>query len=162
MEQEDVLKITEVPVSNNIGVIASKEDIATSDSTLQKNKDSILGDTKVAPTGSLFIAAVRVSTTGDGGIVNFPALGHKTGVLYLISDDESDTTPGYAIMKILPPQEGYFFYLYFRSTTNFNSLKIDPSILGTTINGDVSQLDVLSEAPVVFIGTDNGWYTIYN
>lgn len=162
MEQEDVLKITEVSVSNNLGAIAPKEDVATSDTTLQKNKDSILGDTKVAPTGSLFLATVRVEVIGDGNTVNYPALGHRTGILYLITDDESDTTPGYAVMKILPPQEGYFFYLYFRSATNLNSLKIDPSILGTKINNSTSQLSVTSEFPVVFVGTDNGWYTIYN
>lgn len=162
MEQEDVLKITEVPVSSNIGVIAPKEDIATSDSTLQKNKDSILGDTKVAPTGSLFIASVRVDVVGDGSTVNFPALGHKTGVLYLVSDDESDTTPGYSVFKIIPAIEGYFFYLYFKSASGLNSMKIDPSINGTKINNSTSQLTVSSELPVVFIGTDNGWYTIYN
>lgn len=160
METNTEPKLEAQEFSGQVLQVQVPDGAAMTDETLQKNKDSIRGDTRVAPTGSLFLAATRYATSGAGGTINFPELGHKTGILYIITDDESAPVPGYSIFKIRKAIEGYFFYVYFKSVTNANSIKIDPTILGTKINDSTSVLTITSEFPTIFVGTDNGWYTI--
>ena len=159
MESNNTLQLENAVTTYSLPLIVDNVGNANMRDTVQKDNDKILGVTKVAPTGSLFMAATRVAVTGAGATVAYPILGEKTGIVYIVSDPGTTTVPGKAIFKIAVARPGYFFYLTYNEQNSGNYLEIDPSIMGTTINDSTSVWTQYIGA-VIFVGTDTGWYTM--